>query len=123
MKANPLFQVAAIFNFVVGASLLLAYPWTAPLLGIEGPPTVWFHITIGIVLLFGYGYWRISRDPVANRPLIVFGAAGKLIFAAVIYAHWFAGTAPGLVALLVTADVIFAALFIGFLRSNPVGRA
>lgn len=123
MNANPLFRIAAIFNFVVGGALLLAYPWTAPLLGIDGPPTVWFHITTGIVLLFGYAYWRISRDPATNRPLVVMGAAGKLIFAIAIYAHWLAGTASGPLALLVTTDVVFAALYVAYLRSNPVARA
>ncbi len=123
MNANPLFGIAAIFNFVVGGGLLLAYPWTARLLGIDGPPTVWFHITTGIVLLFGYAYWQISRDPATNRPLIVMGAAGKLIFAVAIYAHWLAGTASGMMALLVTTDVVFAALYIAYLRSNPVARA
>jgi hypothetical protein len=123
MSANPLFRIAAVFNFIVGGTLLLAYPWAAPLLGIEGPPTVWFHITVGIVLVFGYAYWCISRDPSHYRPYIPLGAIGKLAFAAVIYAHWLNGTAPGMLALLVTTDVVFAALFVAFLRSNPVARA
>ena len=104
---------------VLGCGLLFAYPWLAPVLGVDGPPTVWFHIVAGIVLVFGYAYARIAQDSQRYRPYIVLGAAGKLTFAAVIYAHWIAGSAPGPVAVLVSADVVFAALFLAFLRSHP----
>jgi hypothetical protein len=122
MNADPLFRIAAIFNFVVAGPLLLAYPQVAPLLGIEGPPTVWFHITVGIVIVFGYAYWCISRDPHHYRPYVSLGAIGKLTFAAVIYTHWLNGTAPGMLALLVTSDVVFAALFVAYLRAHPATR-
>jgi hypothetical protein len=119
MTAKPLFTVAAIFNFLVGIPLLVAHSRVAPLLGIEGPPTVWMHIVAAIVVLFGYAYWRIAGDPARFRPYVVLGILGKLAFVVIIYGHWLAGTAPGPVALLVTADLVFALLFIAYLRSNP----
>jgi hypothetical protein len=37
----------------------------------------------------------------------------------VIYAHWLKGTAPTPVALLVSADLVFALLFAAHLRASP----
>lgn len=121
MNATPLFRIATLFNVVVGGSLLLAYPRVAPLLGIEGPPTLWFHVTAAVVLVFGYAYWRIARDPVRFREYIALGAIAKLAFVVAIYGHWLLGDAPGMLALLVTADLVFAALFVRYLHSHPRG--
>ena len=119
MKARPLFAIAALFNFLVGIPMLVAYPLVARLLGLEGPPTVWFHIAAAIVIVFGYAYARIAQDPVKYRPYVMLGAIAKLAFVVVIYGHWLNGTAPGRVALLVTADLVFALLFAGYLRTSP----
>lgn len=121
MKARPLFTVAAVFNVVVGATMLLAYPLVAPLFQIEGPPTVWYHICIAAILVFGYAYWRIARDPVRFRPYVVLGAIAKLGFVVAIYGHWLAGDTSARLAILVTADLVFAVLFLRFLASNPEG--
>lgn len=118
MQAKPLFQVAALFNFAVGIPLLLAYPAAAPLLGMPPSPGVFFHVCIGIVLLFGWVYWRIARDPVQYRPYVMLGVLGKMVFVVAIYGHWLAGDASTAMAALVTGDLIFAALFVRYLRSS-----
>ena len=119
MNPRTLFWIAALFNFLVGFPMLLAYPLVARVLGLEGPPTVWFHITAAIVVVFGYAYARIARDPVKYRSYVALGAIAKLAFVVVIYGHWLNGTVPGPVALLVTADLVFALLFGAYLRSSP----
>ena len=118
MKESPLFLVAAIFNWLVGGSLLFTYPLTAKLLGLTGPPDVFFHIVAGIVTLFGFVYWLIWRDADRYRPFIGLGAIAKLVFVVAIYAHWLTGSASGMLALLVTADLIFAVLFFQNLRAS-----
>lgn len=118
MQAKPLFQVAALFNFAVGIPLMLAYPAVAPLLGMPPSPGVFFHVAIGIVLVFGYAYWCISRDPVQYRPYVVLGVLGKMVFVVAIYGHWLAGSASSPMAVLVTGDLIFAVLFVRYLRAT-----
>ena len=118
MKARPLFSIAALFNFMVGIPMIVAYPAVARMLGLEGPPTVWFHITAAVVVIFGGAYWCIARDPVRFRPYVYLGIIAKLTFAAAIYGHWLAGSASGRTALLVTADVVFALMFIAYLRGS-----
>jgi hypothetical protein len=90
MKAGPLFHIAAVFNFLVGIPMLVAYPVVARLLGLEGPPTVWFHIAALVVVIFGGAYWCIARDPVKFRPYVHLGIVAKLAFVAAIYGHWLA---------------------------------
>ena len=119
MNARPLFTVAAIFNAVVGLAMLLAYDLLLPWLGFPPRPTVWIHIIALIVLVFGYAYWRIARDPSRFREYVVLGIAGKLAFVVAIYGHFVAGDATAALATLVTADLIFAGLFAAYLARTP----
>jgi hypothetical protein len=123
MNARLLFTVAAIFNAVVGLAMLLAYDLLAPLLGFPPRPTVWIHIIASIVLVFGYAYWRIARDPVRFREYVVLGIVGKLAFVIAIYGHFVAGDATAALAMLVTADLVFAGIFAAYLaRTSANGR-
>ena len=119
MNARALFTVAAIFNAVVGLAMLLAYDLMVPWLGFPPRPTVWIHIIALIVLVFGYAYWRIARDPSRFREYVVLGIAGKLAFVVAIYSHFLAGDATAALATLVTADLIFAGLFAAYLARTP----
>jgi hypothetical protein len=114
-----LFTVAAIFNLAVGLPMLLAYPQMAALLGVAGPPTVWYHLAAAFVVIFGYAYGCIAWDPARFRPYVMLGVIGKLTFVVAIYGHWLAGDASGRMAALVTADAVFALLFIAYLRRDP----
>ena len=122
MNAKPLFTVAAIFNVVVGLAMLLAYERLAPWLGFPPRPTVWIHIVAFAVLIFGYVYWCVARDPARYREYVVLGIVGKLAFVVVIYAHFLAGDATAALAVLVTADLVFAGLFAAYLRRAPAAR-
>ena len=119
MNARLLFTVAAIFNAVVGLAMLLAYDLLAPWLGLPPRPTVWIHIIALIVLVFGYAYWRIAMDALKFREYVALGIVGKLAFVVAIYGHFLAGEATGALATLVTADLVFAALFAAYLVRTP----
>ena len=119
MNARLLFTVAAIFNAVVGLAMLLAYDLMVPLLGLPPRPSVWIHIVALIVLVFGYAYWRIANDPLRFREYVVLGIVGKLAFVVAIYGHFLAGDATKALAVLVTADLVFAGLFAAYLARTP----
>jgi hypothetical protein len=116
--AKVLFTIAALFNWIVGAAILLRYRELMPLLGFPDNPTVWIHIVAGIVIVFGYAYWRIAGDPRRFRDYVVLGIVGKLAFVIAIYAHFMAGSATLALALLVTADLVFAGLFTWYLKAS-----
>jgi len=119
MRARPLFAAAAIFNILVGLGILFAYDLVGPWLGFPPQPAVWIHIIALVVLVFGYAYWRVARDPARFREYVVLGILGKLSFVVAIYAHFFNGTATTALAVLVTADLLFAALFAAYLKKTP----
>jgi hypothetical protein len=115
MNAKPLFTVAAVFNVLVGLGILLGYSRLAPLLGFPPQPTVWIHIIALVVLVFGYAYWRVAMDPARFREYVRLGILGKLAFVAAIYGHFLNGSATGALAILVSADLLFAVLFGAYL--------
>ncbi len=115
-SGKMLFRVAAAFNLLVGLPMLVAWPTVAGLIGIATPRTVFTDIVAAIVALFGWVYWRIAEDPVGCRPYVLLGILGKLAFVAVIYVNYALGSALAGLALLVTADLVFAISFARWLR-------
>ena len=121
MNERVLFVPAAIFNWVVGISILGGYSLVARLLELSGPPTVWVHLVAAIVILFGFAYWFVAAQPQRYRPFVGLGGVGKLAFVGVIYYHWLLGDASPRLAMLVTVDLVFALLFFRYLRASQVG--
>lgn len=111
-----LFRIGAAFNVLVGLPMLVAWPTAAALLGLTTPRSVYTDLVGAIVAMFGWVYWRIAEDPVGCRSYVLLGIVGKLTFVAVIYANWALGRAPAALAVLVTADLVFAILFARWLR-------
>ncbi len=121
--ARILFSIAAAFNFAAGLPILLAMPWMGRLIGMQPVPAdpLLAHLCGVLVLAFGWGYWRISRDPVANRPIIHMGIVGKSLVVAAVFYDWAVGNTNWPFPLLVCGDAVFAALFVNYLRRRPLG--
>jgi hypothetical protein len=83
---------------------------------------VFVQLTMGAVLLFGWAYWQISRDPVYYRPYITLGLIGKLMFVVLVYGNWAMGSTNGVLPALVAADIIFAALFWRYLKRTQIQK-
>lgn len=119
--ARVLFSIAAAFNVTAGIPILFAMPWLAQWIGMQPVPSepLFTHLTGVLVLVFGWGYWRVSRDPVANRPIIHMGIAGKSLVVVSVLSDWIGGNTNWLFVLLITGDIVFAALFVDYLRRRP----
>ena len=65
---------------------------------------------------FGYAYARIAQNPRRYRPFIELGAIGKLLAVVAVTGPWLAGEVGWQLPLVVSGDVVFALLFIDFLR-------
>ena len=120
--ARILFTIEAAFNFLAAMPFLIAPKQFARLIGMQPAPTdlAFPHLVAVLVLAFGWGYWRISRDPVANRPLIHLGIVGKSLVVLSIWLDWLAGNTNWPLALIVGGDAVFVVLFVDYLRRHPV---
>jgi hypothetical protein len=120
--ARWLFGIAAALNFLVAVGLLFLRPWLAPLLGLDpitGTNLVLVNFAGTMIGLFGYGYLRIARDPARFRPFIHYSAIGKLLAVAGAAWPWLSGAIPSTIPLAMSGDVVFALLFIDYLRRTP----
>ena len=117
--ARKLFGTAALFNFSVALGLLFLRPQLAPLIRLDpvaGTNLVFLYVAAFLVATFGYAYLRIAQDPRRFRPFVELGAIGKLLAVAATTWPWLAGEVGWRLPLLAGADLVFAVLFIDFLR-------
>lgn len=119
--ARPLFRSAALFNWLAALPFLIAPKMVADMFGIHPTPAdpMFTDLFMVLVLAFGWGYWKISRDPGRNRPLIELGILGKLLVVVVGYGYFLAGRITWPFAALVTGDLLWAYLFWRFLHRHP----
>jgi hypothetical protein len=118
--ARVLFGTAALFNLLVGLNLVLLRYWIHPpglhLDPIGGTNLVFANLAGLLVISFGYAYARVAGDPVKFRPYIHLGAIGKLLAVAGVAWPWWIGAVPGNMLATVSIDLIYAVLFLDYLR-------
>jgi len=74
-----LFGAAAAAKLMVGLSLIVLRPWLGAVLDpTPGTNAALANLAGGCVLIFGYGYARIARDPCRLAVLHPVGACGKI---------------------------------------------
>jgi hypothetical protein len=121
--ASWLFGIAAAANFAVAGIMVAFERWVAHAMHFDpvtGTNVTLFAFAAMMIALFGYCYLLIARDPVRNRPLIHVGAMGKLLAFTVSALPWAAGITGPRIPMLIFGDVIFAMLFLDFLRRTHV---
>jgi hypothetical protein len=123
--AGKLFRIAALFNFIVGGSLIFLRPRLGPLLHLDpvtGTNIAIFNLAGALIATFGYAYWRAGQDPKTYRAYIELGVFGKLLAVAVVTATWMAGLTDARIPGLVAGDLVFAGLFVDYLRRTRATR-
>jgi hypothetical protein len=114
-QSKTLFYSAALFNWA--AVLILAL--LAQQLGLQPPQqTLFGQLVLLAIFAFGYGYWIVGRKPETNRGLVVLGAFSKLGVVAIVMWNWLSGLATPQMAALVSGDVVYALLFVLFLKQD-----
>jgi len=114
-----LFSAAAIFNWT--ACLLLLEPLGLAAAfnlshAVVGDP--FGQIALMAIFIFGVGYWMVPGNPTEYRGVVILGALGKIGVAAIAFSHYFVGDVNFNLAGLTIGDVIFAALFIRYLKAT-----
>ncbi|MCC6868104.1 MAG: hypothetical protein IT522_04715 [Burkholderiales bacterium] len=114
-----LFLSAALFNLGCAAIFAVGRSWVFGALGFEPAPqpALWYELVLLAIAVFGYGYGCVAFDP--TQTLVVqMGVIAKLGFVALILGHWIAGHASWQLAALVLVDLVYAVLFLAFLRGR-----
>lgn len=109
-------MAAAIYNLVWGVAVIIAPTAPFVLLGLETPNYPSLFQCIGMmVMVFGYGYWLIAKDPERFAPYVWIGLAGK-IFGPIGFLYAASkGELPWTFGLtIITNDLIWWPVFISF---------
>lgn len=112
-STKTLFLIGAIFNWVVGLALAFKAGLLFELFRVTPAPTepLFLQLFAWLVFVFGIGYFWVSRDPVANIPIIKLGALGKICVFLTVLACVLMGAVSWQMLLLASADLVFAVLF------------
>ena len=115
------FLTGAIFNWLVGLALLYDAALLFRLFRVTPEPSepLFLQLFAWLVIVFGVGYFWVSRDPLANAPIIRLGILGKLSVVLVSVACVFAQVVSWQMLILTSADLVYAALFWRALRALP----
>ena len=116
MKAKSMrimFTTAAWFNWLAGLAVAVNVELLFGLFRITPLPTepLFLQLFAWLVVVFGIGYFWVSRDPVANVPIIKLGMIGKLSVVLVSLACVLTGSVSWQMMTLVSADLLYAILF------------
>ena len=116
-----MFFVAAFWNFAAGGPGLGSYEWQFKMLFGEEAYTGDFHQALLFrsfalsVLLFGFGYYAVSKDISQNRAIVWLGAAGKILVFAFFTGAFLRGYATMVAWVVSIGDLLWAAAFFWFL--------
>ena len=123
--ARWLFGIAAGASLLVAGAMSLGQSLFVVVLRLDpivGTNVVLVDLAAVLIGAFGYGYARIAFDPARYRPLIAIGAWGKLAAVATVLLGAIIGPHLWRLFALVSGDVVFAVLFLDYLRRTaPAG--
>lgn len=122
LSVRLLFAAAAAYELILGFAFIVAAPAVFAAAGIE-PPNHWgyIHFSAGLLVIFGYMFLQIARDPVEHRELIPYGILLKVCYVATVGWHWAMGGVPDMWKYFAAIDFVFAVLF--FWALVPVATA
>lgn len=115
MTSPKPFLYSAFYNWLVTPTLLL-FVCLEGWMGLPEPAfDEWGHMFLGLVLVFGYGYYRVYKKPMENITVIHMGIIGKTIVFLTALAHFITADLHPIIMLAATVDGVFAVLFLLYL--------
>lgn len=110
---RAVFLSGAIFNWLVGLALHYDATLLFGLFGVTPPPSepLFVRLFAWLVIVFGVGYYWVSRDPPANAPIIKLGILGKASVVLVCLSSVAVHSVSWQIMILALADLIYAVLF------------
>jgi hypothetical protein len=117
-----LFIIGALFNWIVSVTFFfgsLVIPDLFNLFGTLSPPTLFFlHALLGLIFVYGIGYFIVGRDISKNRGCVWLGIISKLSFFTFCVIYFLLGDLGFIIVVFGSLDFVFACLFIEFMISS-----
>ena len=112
-----LFVVAALWNWGAAGGFAVSPSFFLELygLGTEVMSDLFFQLFWVIVFIFGFGYFMVSRNQVANRGIVWLGVIGKLGVFGLFVLHAVKGNVSYMLAGAGFGDAVFAVFFLRYL--------
>ncbi len=115
---KKMFFIGAIWNWVATLTFAIGWKFLFPLFGMASPNyLVFYMLFLGLCFVYGIGYFWVSRDISSNHGIVRMGIIGKLLVFAGFLIAWVMGEVPLIIVGSGIVDLIFAILFIEFLKS------
>jgi len=108
----------AVMNLTAGLAFL---PPAQPLRAVAGMPDgepVYLTTVALFVLLFGAGYAYCGLMRRDERLFLALSAIGKISFVSIVTFYWLAGRLPFQAVMTASGDLVFGALFAGWLLTS-----
>lgn len=118
---KPFFIVSGLYDGILGIGFLFfsgaiyrAYAVTPP------NHAAYVQFPAALLLIFAWIFFRIARDPKANRDLIPYGIALKIAYCSIAFWYFLTTDIPLMWMPFAWADLVFLALFV--YAWNSLGR-
>lgn len=112
------FFVAALWNLLLGLVFLVLFSQLMRFFDMPVPPrelTVFHQMAILLAMVFGIGYYMVSRDLYSYRGIVILGIIGKIVVFLLFLYHMLFSGLHVIVFLIGAGDLVFALFFIRFL--------
>lgn len=114
-----LFTMGAVFNWLMSVSFLVgsvAIPDIFALFGTTDPPTLFFlHALLGLIFVYGIGYFIVGLDIHKNRGIVWLGVLSKLSFFGFCVIYFLLGDLSFIIVAFGSFDLFFSLLFLEFI--------
>lgn len=107
-----LFVVAALYDGILGLLFAVAPSWAFTQFEVT-PPNHFGYVQFpaALLLIFGFLFLNIARDPQKNASLIIYGILLKVAYCSVTFGYWFTQDIPFIWKPFAVIDLIMLALF------------
>lgn len=115
-----MFLIAAIYNWIAGAFIIILSIFFLPLAisitEMEAPPSlVFLHSFLGLIIVFGIGFYLISMDIDKYYTIAIIGTIEKYVIVFIWTIYILIGEAGTFALSIIIGDFIFGCLFLEFL--------
>lgn len=108
-----LFGLMALYDGLLGLLFLVAPTYAFAQFSVPPPNHPGYvQFPAALLVVFGWMFVQIARNPVGNRGLIVYGILLKVAYCAVAGGHWLTSGIPAMWKPLVIIDGVTALLFV-----------